>query len=330
MKLAMIGSYGHSGTIAGGADAADDVELIAAAPWGPDDPLDYARRRDVKVFEDWRAMLAATEPDVVGVFCPLYRNAEVAAAAAEAGAHVISEKPLATTHADLDRLRKALATAKVRIAALLTMRTEGPFRTVRRLVSEGAIGRPVLAFGQKSYPFANRDDYYRQRETYGGSIPWQAIHALDFVAWCTGQEYTSAAAMHANAAHPTHPGMEDCGGILLGLDGGGQAVISFDYLRPWGEQDRPWGDDRLRIAGTEGVVEVADAGRTVRLETPDASEEVAADVSVDFLASFVAALKGTGECVIGHEESLRLTEVALRCRDAADRGEIMQLQHPHG
>ena len=62
------------------------------------------------------------------------------------------------------------------------------------------LGRPILALGQKSYPFATRDDFYKTRRTYGGSIPWQAIHALDFLSYCCGKDYARVAAMQSSTA----------------------------------------------------------------------------------------------------------------------------------
>jgi predicted dehydrogenase len=331
MKLAMIGSYGHCGVVLDSVAKLGDVSLVAAAKWGGDDPLRYVGRHEaapanLPVYEDYRKMLDEVRPDVAAVFMPLYRNAEASQAAAQRGCHVISEKPLAITLGDLDALRAAVETAGVKIAALMTSRAEPGFQAVRRAVAEGRIGVPILASAQKSYPFAERDDYYRKRQTYGGSIPWQAIHAVDFVSWCAGRDYARVAAVHSNAAHPTHPGMEDCGGLLLDFVGGGHAVIRFDYLRPWpGDGSRRWGDDRLRIAGSAGIVELFDEGTRAHLMTPGGDEELPLPPPRDLFAEFVASIAGRRECVISPGESFRATEVCLKARDAADEGRFVPL-----
>jgi len=331
MKLAMIGSYGHTGVVLDGAGQLSDVELSAVARWGADDPLSYVGKHpsvgaNVPVYDDYRAMLDKVRPDVVGVFMPLYRNAEASVAAAEAGCHVISEKPLATTLEDLARLRQAVGKAGVRVAALLNLRGEPAFLAVRSLVADGVIGEPILATGQKSYPFATRDDFYKRRETYGGSIPWQAIHAIDFISFCTGRDYVRVAAMHSNTAHPSHPGMEDSGALLLELTGGGQAVVGFDYLRPWpGEPGRRWGDDRLRIAGSEATVEIVDEGTRVRLMTASGIGEAPLPEAKNVFVEFAASLAGSGEGLISTSESFRATEVALKAREAADTGRAVAL-----
>jgi predicted dehydrogenase len=330
MELAIIGSYGHVRTVLNGAAKLDDVQLVAAARWGEDDPLGFvdqhAAAAGVEVYDDYRLMLHEVRPEIVGVFMPLYRNAEASIAAVGFGAHVISEKPLATTLADLSALGEAVAVAGVKINALLEMRGHPPYVAIHDAVAAGRIGEPMLAYGQKSYPFGRRDDYYKSRETYGGSILWAAIHALDFVSYCTGKGYARVAATQSNVAHPTHAGMEDCGGILLDLAGGGHAMISFDYLRPFSEGvQRRWGDERLRIVGTEGLIQLSDDCRRVELTTPTAVEELPLPPERDIFAEFVASVRGEGDGLITTEESIRITEVAIKARDAADTGRAVAL-----
>lgn len=331
MRLAMIGSYGHVGFVLNSPALGNRVELVAAGRFGPDDRLgfvdDHPAAKGIAVYDDYHEMLREVKPDIVSVCMPLYRNAEGAIAAAEAGCHVFCEKPLATTHEDLGRLRDVVRSQSVRISAMFGMRAEPGFQTVRNIVTDGGIGEVVFAFGQKSYPFNQRDGYYKQRETYGGSILWQAIHALEFVAYCTGQRYTHVSAMQSNAAHPTHPGMEDNGGLLLGLSGGGHAVISFDYLRPWpGDGKRRWGDDRLRVVGTEGQVELSSDPPGVRWMTTSRDEMLPLPESgVDLLGNFVESIRSDAPVLVPDAEALGITEVALRARGAADEGCVVPL-----
>ena len=88
---------------------------------------------------------------------------------------------------------------------------------------------------------------------------------------------------------------------------------------------RRHGDDRLRIAGTEGIVEVVDEGTRVVLMTPTAVEDVPLPPGRDLLAEFVASVRGEGDCVVTPAESFRITEVALRARGAADAGRVVNL-----
>src|SRR5207249_5088681 len=90
------------------------------------------------------------------------------------------------------------------------------FRAARQAVQQGAIGEPILISSQKSYKYgAKRPWFYRERKTYGGTIPWVGIHALDYMEWVSGQKYTHVAAYEGNKAHSQSPGCEDHAGLLI-------------------------------------------------------------------------------------------------------------------
>jgi predicted dehydrogenase len=330
MKLAMIGSYGHTGIVLKSLPKLSDVKLVAAARYGPGDPMKFMSNSAIpaglSVYDDYRKMIEEARPDVVSVCMPLYRNAEASIFAAEHDCHIMGEKPLATTLEDLSALRQAVARNNVKICAMFQMRTNAPFQTVRKIVEQGRIGKPILAFAQKSYPFGNRDEFYRDRKTFGGTLPWVAIHALEFTSYCVGRDYKRLAAMQSNESLAGFPGSEDNGGILLEFAGGGHAVISFDFLRPRAKDGkRRHGDDRLRIAGSAGIVEIVEEGTRVVLMTPEAVEEVPLAEERDLFGDFIASIRGGGPCICTPEEAFRITEVALKARDAADAGRIVEL-----
>lgn len=323
MRFAVIGSYGHIGTVLAGTKDNPEVELVAIAPWGDGDTMGFmadADFADTPVHADWRKMLDRVQPDVVAIFTPFAMLAETATAAAGRGCNIFMEKPLSITHEGLATLREAVDAANVQLAACLTMRGSPAYQALHQAVGDGRIGEVITATAQKSYPFNQRDEFYATRETYGGTIPWVGIHAIDYISWCTRLDFVRVAAVGSNKVHTSRPGMEDQVGILAELSNGAAATISLDYLRPWGEQKRPWGDDRLRVVGTEGILETKDCGEAVELITPDAVEMLPLGEPVNVFAAFIAGLRGAAEPLITAEESFRITEIALTARDAQDRG----------
>ncbi len=137
--------------------------------------------------------------------------------------------------------------------------------------------------------------------------------------WTTGREYVRVAAWQGNKDHPDYPGFQDHAGVLFQLDNGGTAMTNLDYLRP--ETAPTHGDDRLRIAGSEGVLEVMGAeGRAHLITAADGPRELELPESVDFFADFLTELAGKGEHLISQDDAFRLTEVCLKARDAAETG----------
>jgi predicted dehydrogenase len=282
-----------------------------------------AFRPDTRIYDTYQEMLAKERLDVVGICLPYSINAFAAMAAAQRGIHVMSEKPLATELEDLVQLQRTVERAGVHISAMLEMRLSPGIRTVHHVITQGHIGEPVLATGQKSYKFGKtRPWFYKSRQTFGGTIPWIGIHAIDFILYTTGLKVKLVAAMQGNKAHPDYPGTEDQVGILLGLSNGGTAVVTLDYLRP--EAAVGHGDDRLRVIGSKGVVEMR--GGTVELitqEKPAHSLPLLPRLSI--FADFVGCLRGQSAHVLGPGEVFEVNRVCLLARQAADQGRILSI-----
>ncbi|MCZ6636288.1 MAG: Gfo/Idh/MocA family oxidoreductase, partial [bacterium] len=324
LRIGQVGSDGHQKLVLNGIPKIDGASLIAVAKGHPEDSLSSVKNSpaftpDTTVYETYQEMLAQEDLDLVSTCRPFSLNAEVTVAAAEKGIHIASEKPLATTEADLDAIEQAVKKNGVRLTPMFSLRLSPVFRAAKQAVAEGLIGEPILATGQKSYQFGNRAPHFKTRETYGGTIPWVAIHAIDFVRWVSGLEYTQVAALHGNLAHPDYPGCEDHGGILFQLSNGGTAMVNLDYLRPTSAPGH--GDDRLRIAGSEGVIEVCDCATRVHLiRNGEAPRDLLLPDEMDYLVDLHAELTGQGEHIIGPDEGIKITRICLKAREAADTG----------
>lgn len=330
VRVGLIGTDGHTGVILESIPQLPGVEWTAFAKSLPEDDVSALKRarafsEKTRIYDHFEQMLEKEELDVVGVCLPYYRNAEASIAAARRGVHVVSEKPVATTLEGLAALKTAVAQAKVRFTSMMNMRCFPPYRAARKAVQDGLIGEPILLTSQKSYRFGTTKPwFYKDLKTYGGTIPWAGIHSIDYMRWTSGRKYLRVSAWHGNKDHPEYPGFQDHAGVLFKLDNGGTAMTNLDYLRP--ETAPTHGDDRLRIAGSEGVLEVLGAENRVRLITAAAGpRELELPEPVDFFADFLGELAGGKEHLISQEDAFRLTEVCLQARDAAETGRWVDL-----
>jgi predicted dehydrogenase len=330
VRVGLIGTDGHTSVLLGSIPNLPRVELVAFAKSLPDDDASGLKRNKAftektRIYDRFEQMLEREELDVVGVCLPYYRNAEASIAAARKGIHIVSEKPVATTLEDLTALKKAVAESKVRLTSMMNMRCVPPYRAARKAVQDGLVGEPILLTSQKSYRFgAARPWFYKDMITYGGTIPWAGIHSIDYMRWTSGQNYVQVSAWHGNKDHPDYPGFQDHAGVLFKLDNGGTAMTNLDYLRP--ETAPTHGDDRLRIAGSEGVLEVTGAeGRVSLVTASDGPRELELSEKVDFFANFLAELAGEGEHLISQDDAFGLTEVCLKARTAAEKGMWLEL-----
>lgn len=96
-----------------------------------------------RVFVDWRVMLAEVGMDIL-IFCPeISRHAEVAEAAAGRGIHLVTEKPLAGSVADSDRMVAAAEKAGVALVTNWPITWRPAVRRVKEIVASGEIGEVV-------------------------------------------------------------------------------------------------------------------------------------------------------------------------------------------
>ena len=270
-------------------------------------------------------MLDREELDIVGVCMPYYLNATASVAVAKKKIHVITEKPIATTLEDLEKLIDAVVGNRVRLTTLLSMRLDPHYQAIHDAIAAGMIGEPILATAQKSYKFGeSRPDFYKKIETYGGTIPWIGIHTIDYIHFTTQLDYTRVAAFQGNKDHPDYPGFQDHAGILFTMSNGGTALINLDYLRP--ETALSHGDDRLRVIGSEGVLEIKDSGKRVELiSSSHKPHDITLPERKSFFADFVSELRGQGSHVLSPEEPFEMTRVALLAHQSAEQNRVIKL-----
>lgn len=328
MRLGLIGLKGHHGVVLDGARQLGNVELVAVSDesklalerFQKAEPL----ARKAEVYTDWRHLIEHTMMDVCCVGDENHLRAEQLLVLAKPGVHIVTEKPLATTLDDLQRVRAALGKSKGRLTMLLTMRHEAKYAKMRELVRGGAIGEVALATAQKSYQLHGRPDWFKERKRLGGAIPYIGIHSVDLIRWITGLDFTHVAGFHGRIGKPEMRETENHASLLLRLANGASATVRLDYLRP--ETAPSHGDDRLRIAGSEGVIEVRGGEATISLMTAtDKPHAVEAGAGSNLFVEFIKALREDRPAPIPNEDCYYITEVVLKARDAADQQKLIEL-----
>lgn len=331
MKLAVIGNWGHYPQVLKETERTGEHPVLAFAKGTPDEKLDGLRQKfpsaaNAALYDDHRRMLAEIKPDLVLVSTRLDRIADLATDAARAGAHLICEKPLAIDRDRLHTLWNIVAENRVQCLAMLNNRAHPLLAAATTAVRKSQIGAPKLFNARKSYRFGKRPDWFGERSFYGGTIPWVGIHALDFIDAVSPADCVSAAAMHANTAHPERPGCEDACTMLLQRADGSLASVSVDYLRP---QSAPThGDDWLRIVGTNGVIEIAMDRNQGTISTGDTPQtDLAPLAEADYYLPLIQSLPSHGNAVPtgATRRAFSLTHTALCARDAADNKTVLDI-----
>jgi len=331
MRLGLIGSTGHWQTYAPALGRVDGLTLAAVAVAGPDETtgaFDHAPGLtiDTRRYDDAAKMLEAEKLDVVQVAARCDLIPFWSRACLERGLPVMAEKPLAMDLTTLEGLFQAARKSGAALAPMHTMRGDPELAAVRQAIREGAVGDPLMSFSQKSYKWGDsRPEAYRSRATFPGLAPWVGIHAFDWLHWILGDVFTEVMGREGATARPDYPACASQAAFVLTMQNGGAAALTFDYLRP---QSAPsHGDERLRIAGSKGVVETVLAEKKATLIAGGRPpRSLPTSPQVDVFTQFARSLRGEGLPPWTLLEACRITEIAIKAQQAADTGRTVSLR----
>ena len=226
---------------------------------GDPQPVDGFLKRfpDIPRVADRRELLEDPEIDLVLLADIPAHRAERAIEAMKAGKDVMSDKPGCTTFEQLDAIKATIAETGRIWSIDFSERFEVPaVGKAAELVRAGAIGKVVQTVGLGPHRLNRhtREDWFFQQDQYGGVLCDIASHQIDQFLFFTGSDDAEIVASSVgNFAHPSDPGLEDFGEILLRSDAG-QGYIRVDWYTP--DALPTWGDGRLTILGTEGTIEL--------------------------------------------------------------------------
>lgn len=332
-RLAFLGGLGHHYLRLVIPDTTIDLEAVAVTGDGRDDEaarrladaVGSSARVDVKWFDSPGELLDTFKPDVVSVGTIYGHNGELAAQALAHGAAVVSDKPIAATWEQFQALQELTSRADARpLITEFPFRATNAFVAAHRAVREGAIGKVVLASAQKSYRWGNRPRWYANRADYGGTVLWVASHGIDVIRFVTGQRFVRVWGRGGNIAKPDYGSMEDHTVTVFELDGGGTALVHADLLRP--AKAATHGDDRLRIVGSNGLIEVRDGRCT--LTTNDAPEIDITDrgAGEPVYRQLWSAALGQPSDRFSTQASLESAAFLLHARDATDQQTVIEIR----
>ncbi|MCC7352505.1 MAG: Gfo/Idh/MocA family oxidoreductase [Anaerolineae bacterium] len=198
---------------------------------------------------DFAAVLRRDDVDVVNVCTLPVLHAEMVVQAAQAGKHVLVEKPITTTLAEAERMIAACRQAGVKLAVIHQLRFSTIIRRMKEMLDSGAIGKPF--FIDVTYRTFRPQSYFDQNERGtgkwdgGGAFITHAIHDLDVILMLMGP-VRSVMARRAVLGHVMQ--VEDAGGALFEFASGALGVLTT------GTCVKRHHDRTVEIHGPEGTL----------------------------------------------------------------------------
>jgi len=230
-RIALVGCGRISRNHVDAVSKIDGLEIVAACDENEERARTVAESLGAPWFTDYEAMLKQVECEVVTIATPSAFHPLQGVAAARAGKHVVTEKPMAISLKGADDLVRACDTAKVHLFVVKQNRLNAPVQMLKRAVEKGRFGR--LYLGNCTVRWARPQEYYDQapwRGTWefdGGAFMNQASHYVDLIQWVLGP-VESVIAKTATLARRIET--EDTGVAVLRFRSGALGVIEVTML----------------------------------------------------------------------------------------------------
>jgi predicted dehydrogenase len=202
---------------------------------------------------DWQSMVARQDVDVVSVCVPTNMHHKVTVAAAQAGKHVICEKPMAVSLEEADAMIRAAEDNGVRLFYAENWLFAPAMQRVARIVKDGAIGDVLYFRGRESHSGTHSKYSLKKAYAGGGTLVHMGIHPIGFgLSLKEGVAVSSVFAVasgggEANLMHPEADG-EDFAIAILSFEDGTWGLIEADYITRGGL------DDMVEVYGTDGTI----------------------------------------------------------------------------
>ena len=252
MKIALVGCGRISRNHFDAIRKVDGLELTAVCDTVVDRARAAGEELEVKWFSSYADMLKSADADAVAICTPSGVHASQGIAAAKAGKHVITEKPMAITLEQADGLVQACDAAGVRLFVVKQNRLNPAVQLLKRAVDKNRFGRVYLA--NTTVRWHRPQEYYDSapwRGTWefdGGAFMNQASHYVDLIQWLVGP-VESVVAKTATQARRIEA--EDSGVAVLRFRSGALGVIEVNVLT----YPRNW-EGSITIIGEKGTAKI--------------------------------------------------------------------------
>ena len=273
------------------------------------------------------------QPDAVIVANPTALHLEVAIPAAQAGSHILLEKPISHSLERIDELQAAVAVSGSRVLVGFQFRYHPTLQAAAQILDAGELGAPLHArasWGEYLPDWHPWEQDFRKgysaRADLGGGVVFTLTHPIDYLRWLLG-EVREVDARVANSG-TLRVDVEEQADIIMGLVSGAQANLHLDYLQrpPIHELEIVCAEGRLTWRAADGLLRIyrVASGEWAEQRPPEGFERN--DLFIAQTDHFLEVVRdgATPRCTL--EDGVQVVKIALAAHAAHAQGQRMTLK----
>lgn len=315
-----------------------DAECVAICDVNRERADRFAAENHIpQVYYDHKEMLAKSGCDAVSIVTPDFLHTQIAVDAADAGKHMLIEKPLATTKEDVFTILEAAQRNHVRIMVDMHNRFSPPFNNAKYIVSGGKFGRPVNAYFRLNDVRSVATDMLSWASK--SSILWfLGSHCLDTLSWILDSRVKEVYALSSR-------GVLDAVGVdavdvylsSLVFENGTIAQMENGWITPNGN---PCVNDiKFTCVCERGKIDIDASNNNLlkvtsdeRMDTGDCivSNQIFGyhkGFAYESIRSFIQKLESGEEFFVSLEDSANVCLALLDIMESAQTGKIITCEH---
>ena len=324
--------------IAPAINAANDAELVAVFSRDQGRAEAFASRHGAAAaYSSLEALLEDSRVDGVFISSPNSLHAAQAVQAAEAGKHVMCEKPMTTTLEDALSMVRACRDRGVKLGVGFELRHNPGHVLARKLVTDGVLGRVTLAQGQWGFGTRGQETFppreglrrwWDDPESVGGASTMMGtgVHVMDLLRFVLSQEIAEVAAI-TDGQTAERP-LEQIATLALRFSGGTVGTLVCGRLLPDTRNDLALYGINGRFTSRETVWEALKGDVEVVSDTVNLAESYPENYLGNFIAQtqdFQQAVAEDREPAATGVDGLRVVEVTLAAIESARTGRTVKI-----
>lgn len=225
-----------------------NAEVVAVASRTQEKAARFAAEHGIPdANDDYRRLLERSDIDLVTVAIPNDLHCRAVCEAAEAGKHVICEKPLARTLDEADRMIAACASNGRFLFYAEELLFAPKYVRAKQLVDEGGVGKPFLVKQWEEHDGPHEPWFWDVNRSGGGVVFDMGCHSIEYARWIFGKPTVkSVSATMGTFVHGDKTRGEDHSIVIVEYEGGMLGMAENSWAKGGGV------DDRAEIYGSTG------------------------------------------------------------------------------
>jgi len=253
IKLGFLGvAHFHADSYVQAAKKLPNVEVAGVYERSHDLSSQFSGKFGVKQYVSPEALLRDVDAVVIASENVLHH--EYVLQVAEAGKHILCEKPMAVSLEQADEIVRVVEKAGVKFQMCYVMRYHTVSVLVKELLKEGRIGRLLAMAGtnklNRALPLL-RAWFTDRRQSGGGAVMDHTVHLSDLMRWYSGAEVVEVYTM---IGRNVNPGIDVEDNFLTTVRMGNDVLGSIDGSWTYAAGHYTWGDVTMELVGSDGVL----------------------------------------------------------------------------